>query len=90
MDAQTVFAVAGLGITGGTSLVLITVYAVNTKGIANNALHKARNVETLHNVAVAHADTVYARKDVIGEKFTALQASLDDIKDTLKAIRGPV
>lgn len=85
MDAGTIAAI-GLGITTGTSLVLVTVYAVNTKGVANNALHKAKNVEQAHTGFVRHADTVYARKETIGPQLVAMTAALERIERNQEAL----
>lgn len=72
-----VIAAVGLGITCGTYLVGVTVHAVNTRHIAKDALHKARNVES-----------VAARKDVLDERFLAIKNDLKDIKETLKSMQA--
>ena len=75
MDGVTLTAIA-FGVGAGAHVVGITAYAVTTRNIAKDALHKATTVE---NVA--------ARKDVIDERFKAIKSSLDEIKADVKAIR---
>lgn len=81
MDAQTVVALVGLALTGGTALVVVTVYAVNARKEADGASHKARNVESALTAHVEKSDRVYVRKETLGPQIEAIQQSLERIED---------
>lgn len=82
MDAQ----VLGLGVTLGTVVVGVTLYAARGRAIAESALHKARNVENAHVLYVAHADQVFARKETIGPQLASITAALDRIERNQEAM----
>jgi hypothetical protein len=93
MDVATLVALTGLALTGGTGLVAVTVYAATTRDLAEQASHKARNVEQAHAGLVAHADQVYARKDAIEPQLRTINDSLkriehrqDDLFDKLSGL----
>jgi phage shock protein A len=95
MDAATVGAIAGLALTGGTSLVVITLYAANTRGRADAAAHKARNVEQALSGHIAHSELVFVRKETIEPQLAAIRKSLDEITAQQSALMnrlmgGPV
>lgn len=80
MDAQTIIA----GITGaiavGAAIVGIAMHASKSRSVADDAIHKARNVESAHHGFVAHVDRTYVRKETIGPQLAAIHDSLDRIE----------
>jgi hypothetical protein len=81
MDPQMMFfASIGASFTVGGAVVALTVHATTTRKMAESASHKAANAQQAHAGFVAHADAVFARKDVIAEKFHHIQESLDRIE----------
>lgn len=95
MDVATIVAVGGLAVTGGTSLVMITVYATQTRSEARaaaeeakDAANKARNVQTALTGHIAHADNVYVRKETIAPQLATITEQLSRIEDRFDQMMG--
>lgn len=82
MDA----AVIGLGVTLGTAIVGVTLYAAKARGTAEGAMHKARNVEQAHTAYIAHADAVFVRKETIAPQLATITATLERIERNQEAL----
>ena len=79
MDAQTLIAAIVGTVTVGAAIVGIAMHAGKSRSVADDAIHKARNVEGAHTGFVAHVDRTYVRKET-------LSPQLNDMKDALKRI----
>lgn len=80
MDAQSIVAIIGGALAVGGAIVGIALHAGKSRDVAESALHKARNVETVHSGYVIHVDQTYARKAEIAPELNAIKASLARIE----------
>lgn len=88
MDAQTFTAIVGMSITLGTAIVIVTVYAVTTRGKTSG---NSRDIVRIDAVVHKHAnrlalipekpDDIYARKETITPQLDAVRQSLERIEE---------
>lgn len=81
MDAQTIIAAIVATLAVGGSIVGIAMYAGKSRDVADDALHKARNVETAHAGHVAFVDRTYMRKETIEPQLKHIAESVKRIED---------
>lgn len=81
MDAQTVLGAIGAALAVGAAIVGIAMHAGKSRSVADDAMHKARNVEAAHHAFTAVVDHTYVRKDAIAPRLDAIDASLKRLEE---------
>lgn len=86
MDAQTVIAIVLGALSVGGAIVGIALYAGKSRDLAEDALHKVRNVESAHHGHIAHVDATYARKDTTAIELRHIRASLERVEQQISTL----